>query len=1155
MSDTFQVTTENYESENLLFVHDSVLEIQNYINDNTNAIVYDRVTNSEQLYSFIISNFINVKRIAFVFHNTNEHMFIHHDLLFTSQDLEENTTVKLRKYLIDNIKPNFSRNLLFVTDLIKHYNLKNVDFLACSLLANERWKKYFNILKVYTGVDIGASDDNTGNIKHGGDWTMESNEENVKEIYFSNEITNYSTILSSITIDNIIYTFIDNEAIVTSSTELSGNVVIPEYIETSDNSYNVVEIESLSYSDKDLITGLTISKNIRSIHHYAFNGYTNLVSVNMENATSLETIGNFSFNGCNLTEIVLPNNVLSIGNSCFKDNHNLTFVKLSESLNMIPQSCFENCNLLLNIEFPNQIQTFGDNSFSHTGIELVRLPSNLLYFNGNAFINTNIRKIFLPKDQLYTTAECSFSNIHSIVSVFIPKNVTLIKNNFCQINTNEIITFMFEHEVSPQIESSAFNRELNVNITTRPDIVGLNDITTHFTNCSSSFFPSAIYEFNGLQYEATSYLTAKVTLCITNKSDYEILNDFILNDILYSVNEIKDEVFSNNKEIKNILIPSNLMYIGIKAFFNSSLEFIDTNNVIVVNEKAFSFCNELAEVTVGNNLKSLGTSAFKDCINLHKVNNFDFSQLEIIPYELFYNCKKLKELKFPTTLKTILDKSFFFCDCIETIDMEISNISTIDSTEGILYSCGSLKTLKLPNNITSIVCNNDDTHYVFHYCKNIEKIYIPNSLVSVYNMFFECNKLKSIYLDIVFNNTLLENKSNNEKKKYTKEYIKNKFSNLSKIFEDKDIILHNNINLPGFIENFNETLIYNCCENVENHSINTKKTHGKQFYVAMDNNSNINLQSNSGVNVNVKQMDDENFIISTPFQKYNKKIGDNFIYDGLNITLGSIFGNLEYPINSVFPHFISDRNAYYSAYYSCRQNISPNVLESNFFDSSNNVVLNSTIEFPVSVTEVLKFFENGVNSYVIGKNNATNKINMDVSHFQLFKKGLKESQQKVFNNLINNTYYNTFSNAIAIFKIKLINNVLSVLTDPITDTYDTSPRITFYKLGLAVFDQSDSTNNDIQIVFATDNAWFSSTNSNTESPYNPNNANPSPYTTNTSSMGIPGKKNAFSLVNILSLPTNNFRLAFYGIKSDGTQISGGTILCKNTGNSKNFAVA
>ena len=185
MSDTFQVTTENYESENLLFVHDSVLEIQNYINDNTNAIIYDRVTNSEELYSFIISNFTNVKRIAFVFHNTNDHVFIQHELLFTSQDLEENTTVKLRKYLIDNIKPNFSRNLLFVTDLIKHYNIKNIDYLACSLLSNEKWKKYFNILKVYTGVDIGASDDNTGNIKHGGDWTMESNEENIKEIYFN----------------------------------------------------------------------------------------------------------------------------------------------------------------------------------------------------------------------------------------------------------------------------------------------------------------------------------------------------------------------------------------------------------------------------------------------------------------------------------------------------------------------------------------------------------------------------------------------------------------------------------------------------------------------------------------------------------------------------------------------------------------------------------------------------------------------------------------------------------------------------------------------------------------------------------------------------------------------------------------------------------
>ena len=255
----------------------------------------------------------------------------------------------------------------------------------------------------------------------------------------------------------------------------------------------------------------------------------------------------------------------------------------------------------------------------------------------------------------------------------------------------------------------------------------------------------------------------------------------------------------------------------------------------------------------------------------------------------------------------------------------------------------------------------------------------------------------------------------------------------------------------------------------------------------------------------------------------------------------------------MLPHFTSDKNSYYTAYYSCRNNINPNVLESNFFDSSNNLVLGSTVEFPISVTEVLQFFENGVNPYVIGKNNTTNKINMDISYFQMFKKGLKESQQKSVNNLVNTTYYNTFSNAVGIFKIKLINNVLSVLTDPINNIYDTSPRITFYKLGLCVFDQSDSTNNDIQIVFVTDEGHFNSTNNNTETPYSPT-GNQVLYTTNVSRMGVPGNINAFSLIEILDLPNNNFRIAYYGIKSDGTEVDGGTILCKDTNKSSNFAV-
>ena len=40
-------------------------------------------------------------------------------------------------------------------------------------------QQYFNILTKETGVIVGASDDETGNIKYGGDWVLESTNENI----------------------------------------------------------------------------------------------------------------------------------------------------------------------------------------------------------------------------------------------------------------------------------------------------------------------------------------------------------------------------------------------------------------------------------------------------------------------------------------------------------------------------------------------------------------------------------------------------------------------------------------------------------------------------------------------------------------------------------------------------------------------------------------------------------------------------------------------------------------------------------------------------------------------------------------------------------------------------------------------------------------
>jgi hypothetical protein len=61
-----------------------------------------------------------------------------------------------------------------------------------------KFKTYFDILKKGNpNVTIGASNDKTGNLKYGGNWTMENTNDNIKHEYFTDAIGVYNNLLAS----------------------------------------------------------------------------------------------------------------------------------------------------------------------------------------------------------------------------------------------------------------------------------------------------------------------------------------------------------------------------------------------------------------------------------------------------------------------------------------------------------------------------------------------------------------------------------------------------------------------------------------------------------------------------------------------------------------------------------------------------------------------------------------------------------------------------------------------------------------------------------------------------------------------------------------------------------------------------------------------
>ena len=244
----------NYNSyTNILLVDPSLRNtvFTSSTNNKTFSIVYEYEDDLSLLNTFLTTKFPFVRRIGIVSHGPADPSklfavpeFIGMDKFFTDADLVPNAAV-------------LSSRVQFLRNLVLNMGLTRIDFLGCNLLRLESWKKYFDVLKFgFPDLVIGASLDNTGNLKYGGNWTMENTGDNIKAEYFSSGISNYTGILNTYTADANGYTFAyaidtlrtnshyiqDVYDLGTTNRATTGNLVIPSTLDGGANTvaYDII---------------------------------------------------------------------------------------------------------------------------------------------------------------------------------------------------------------------------------------------------------------------------------------------------------------------------------------------------------------------------------------------------------------------------------------------------------------------------------------------------------------------------------------------------------------------------------------------------------------------------------------------------------------------------------------------------------------------------------------------------------------------------------------------------------------------------------------------------------------------------------------------------------------------------------------------------
>ena len=180
------------------------------------------------------------------------------------------------------------------------------------------------------------------------------------------------------------------------------------------------------YSDEDTeITNLIIPNSVTSIGNSAFANCSGLTSVTIGN--SVTSIGSSAFSYCSgLTSVTIGSGVTSIGNYAFRECSGLTSVTIPNSVTSIGSSTFYNCSGLTSVTIPNSVTSIGSSAFyGCSGLTSITIPNSVTSIGNYAFYGSGLTSVTIP-NSVTSIGINAFANCSKLTSVTIPNSVTSI---------------------------------------------------------------------------------------------------------------------------------------------------------------------------------------------------------------------------------------------------------------------------------------------------------------------------------------------------------------------------------------------------------------------------------------------------------------------------------------------------------------------------------------------------------------------------------------------------------------------------------------------------------------------------------------------------------------------------------------------------------
>ena len=543
------------------------------------------------------------------------------------------------------------------------------------------------------------------------------------------------------------------------------------------------------------LKSLFIPASVTSINGTAFRDCTGLesITVNEQNTiydsrsqcnAIIETSTNTLITGCRTT--VIPEGIVAIGRYAFYGHYEIKTLDFPSTLEIIGEDSFDGTGFVT-IDIPNSVTTIAFWAFTNChSLESVRISSSVIKIN-EPFINcVKLKSIVVDEGN---TVYDSRNNCNAIIetatntlvtgcqTTIIPNGVEIIGNSAFE-SCRDLESISLPASVT-KIGSSAFDscRKLS-SIEMSPNITEINS-----------------YAFSYCEVLGSIEIPEKVTTIgesvFRNCNKLESIHSYIQKPFVINENTFDDAIYQNstlfvrtgtktayqNTEAWNHF--ANIEEFGDPVAFDPEpYAVLSDNNTVLTfyydTEKeqrngmsVGPFNGEVEDVPWFNNCYSITTVVFDDsfanCTSLTSTANWfhvcehltTFIGMENLKTDnvtnmknMFYSCRSLTSIDV-SGFKTdnVTDMHGMFGGCHQLTSLDLSNFNTSNVTDmGLMFA--------FSDKLTDIVINSFNTEnvtdmgYMFYNCSSLTTLDLSNfnteNVTSFANTFFGCSSLTSI---------------------------------------------------------------------------------------------------------------------------------------------------------------------------------------------------------------------------------------------------------------------------------------------------------------------------------------------------------------------------------------------------------------------------